>query len=513
MTINLSTPGVYVTEIPSGVHTITGVATSITAFIGRALRGPVDQAVTITSYGDFERIYGGLWTQSHLGYSVRDFFRLGGGTAVIVRVHNQSAATDTATLTVGTSTATLKLSAASPGTWGSKLKATESASVGAPDATYFDLTVTDTGTGVTEVFRQVSYSTTSVRRVDLVVAASSTLVTVDASALPTTAAAAYPVDSGAATAGGDGGALGSTQIRGDSALKTGMYALDTVDLFNLLVIPPYYPGTGDMSTWDIEPGSTVVADAQSYVLKRRAVLLLDAPTSWSSVAKAVAGAGTAPYNRGDHTAVYFPRIVEPDPLRNGQTMTFAPTGAIAGIIAATDANRGVWKSPAGVDAALGGVTALAIPLTNDDIGLLNPLGVNCLRLAPAAGHVVWGARTKDGDDRLASDWKYLAVRRTALFIEESLYRGLQWAVFEPNDEPLWASIRLNIGAFMNNLFRQGAFQGTSPKDAYFVKVDKDTTTQSDINLGVVNILVGFAPLKPAEFVVLRLQQIAGNITV
>lgn len=510
MTINLTTPGVYVTEIPSGVHTITGVATSITAFIGRALRGPVDQAVTITSYGDFERIYGGLWTQSHLGYSVRDFFRLGGGTAIIVRVHNASAATDTATLVVGSSTAALKLKAASPGTWGSKLTATESASVGAPDATYFDLTVTDTGTGVSEVFRQVSYDPASVRRVDLVLAASSTLVTVD-TPLPTTAAAVYPASSPAASAGGDGTTLTYTQIMGDPASKTGMYALDTVDLFNLLVIPPY-TGTGDVGSWDIE-AANVVADAQTYVLKRRAVLLLDAPTTWSSVDKAVTGAGTSPYIRGDHTAVYFPRIVEADPLRKGQTMTFAPTGAIAGIIAATDANRGVWKSPAGVDAALGGVTALAIPLTNDDIGKLNPIGVNCLRLAPAAGHVVWGARTKDGDDRLASDWKYLAVRRTALFLEESLYRGLQWAVFEPNDEPLWASIRLNIGAFMNNLFRQGAFQGTSPKDAYFVKVDKDTTTQTDINLGVVNILVGFAPLKPAEFVILRLQQIAGNIAV
>lgn len=137
--------------------------------------------------------------------------------------------------------------------------------------------------------------------------------------------------------------------------------------------------------------------------------------------------------------------------------------------------------------------------------------MNCLRVAPGAGHVVWGARTRNGSDRIASEWKYLPVRRTALFIEESLFRGIQWAVFEPNDEPLWAQLRLNIGAFLNNLFRQGAFQGKTPRDAYFVKCDATTTTQTDINLGVVNILVGFAPLKPAEFVVLRLQQIAGQI--
>ena len=173
----------------------------------------------------------------------------------------------------------------------------------------------------------------------------------------------------------------------------------------------------------------------------------------------------------------------------------------------------MWKSPAGLEAALNGVSALTVPLTDPEIGRLNPLGLNCLRLAPGSGHAVWGARTREGADQQASEWKYLAVRRTALFLEESLFRGLQWVVFEPNDEPLWAQIRLNIGAFMNTLFRQGAFQGSSPRDAYFVKCDKDTTTQNDVNLGVVNIMVGFAPLKPAEFVVLRLQQMAGQVDV
>ena len=155
--------------------------------------------------------------------------------------------------------------------------------------------------------------------------------------------------------------------------------------------------------------------------------------------------------------------------------------------------------------------ALSVDLTDQQNGRLNPRAVNCLRSRPAAGHVVWGARTLAGNDQLASEWKYLPVRRTALFIEESLYRGTQWAVFEPNDEPLWAELRLNIGAFMQNLFRQGAFQGRTPREAYFVKCDKETTTQNDINLGTVSILVGFAPLKPAEFVFIFIQQIAGQI--
>jgi phage tail sheath protein FI len=149
-------------------------------------------------------------------------------------------------------------------------------------------------------------------------------------------------------------------------------------------------------------------------------------------------------------------------------------------------------------------------LTDDENGDLNPLGINALRSFPLIGTVLWGARTLRGADALTDQWKYIPVRRTALFIEETLFRGLKWVVFEPNDEPLWAQIRLNVGAFMNGLFRQGAFQGTTPAQAYFVKCDGETTTQDDIDRGVVNIVVGFAPLKPAEFVVLKIQQMAGQ---
>jgi hypothetical protein len=152
-----------------------------------------------------------------------------------------------------------------------------------------------------------------------------------------------------------------------------------------------------------------------------------------------------------------------------------------------------------------------VNLTDEENGQLNQLGINCLRVFPINGRVVWGARTMRGANQLADEYKYIPVRRTALFIEESLYRGTQWVVFEPNDEPLWAQIRLNIGAFMQNLFRQGAFQGSTPREAYLVKCDKETTTQNDINLGIVNILVGFAPLKPAEFVIIKIQQLAGQI--
>jgi phage tail sheath protein FI len=212
-----------------------------------------------------------------------------------------------------------------------------------------------------------------------------------------------------------------------------------------------------------------------------------------------------------NVAVYFPRLKMADPLKENRTEEFVPCGAVAGIFARIDAQRGVWKAPAGQEASLSGVREFTYKMTDDQNGQLNPLGLNCLRSFPVYGNVLWGTRTLIGADQLASEWKYIPVRRVALYIEESLYRGTKWVVFEPNDEPLWSQIRLNVGAFMHELFRQGAFQGRTAREAYFVKCDKETTTQNDIDRGIVNILVGFAPLKPAEFVMIKLSQIAGQL--
>jgi phage tail sheath protein FI len=243
------------------------------------------------------------------------------------------------------------------------------------------------------------------------------------------------------------------------------------------------------------------------------MLIVDPPAAWKSAttAKDKLGDLNLTGDNARNAALYFPRVNVPNPARGNIIEPFVASGMVAGIMARTDVSRGVWKAPAGIDASLVGAVSLTVPLNDEENGKLNPLGINCLRTFPIVGSVVWGARTARGADLLASEWKYVPVRRLALFLEESLYRGLQWAVFEPNDEPLWAQIRLNVGAFMHQLFRQGAFQGGSPRDAYFVKCDKDTTTQNDINLGIVNVLVGFAPLKPAEFVVLKIQQMAGQI--
>jgi phage tail sheath protein FI len=315
-----------------------------------------------------------------------------------------------------------------------------------------------------------------------------------------------------AIGGADGSDVGEAQFVGSGmqGSKRGLFALEKADLFNLLCLPPFSFTTQNVTT-------TLVSSAASYCKDRRAMLIVDPPDSWTTK-KAAKDQFTDPNvdfvgTRSNYAAIFFPRLKQPNPLRDNQVEEFAPCGAVAGIFARTDAQRGVWKAPAGQDASLVAVPQLSVPLTDDENGELNPLGINCLRAFPVIGRVVWGARTLEGADRLASEWKYIPVRRTALYIEESLYRGTQWVVFEPNDEPLWAQIRLNVGAFMQGLFRQGAFQGKTPREAYLVKCDKETTTQDDINKGIVNILVGFAPLKPAEFVIIKIQQLAGQIEV
>ena len=206
-------------------------------------------------------------------------------------------------------------------------------------------------------------------------------------------------------------------------------------------------------------------------------------------------------------AVYFPWIKALDPSgKSSEPILLPPSGYIAGLYARIDANRGVWKAPAGTEASLGGAVGLAIDLTDVQHGNLNPLNVNVIRRFAASGIVAFGARTVTSDP----EWKYVPVRRTAIMLRVSIYYSIQWAVFEPNDEPLWSQLRLNITSFMMTLFRQGAFQGASPSQAFFVKCDGETTTQADIDLGIVNVLVGFAPLKPAEFVVVKISQKAGQ---
>ncbi len=510
MATTVSYPGVYIEELPSGVRPIVGVATSIAAFVGRARRGPVDEPVRVQSFGEYERVFGGLWADSTMSYAVQQFFTNGGGDAVIVRVHNGGAK---ATVTIGADDAALALEAADEGDWGRFLRVTvDHDTRDDASGSLFNLGVVEVdpadATQVVrrEEFRNVSMAEGSPRDVRTVVAQQSRLVRVTAAGAtrpPATSADATIADG---ADGADGAAVGATQFEGSEAGKTGMHALAKTDLFNLLCLPP--------PTRSTDHADTTWTAAAALCRRRRAVLLVDAPSAWTGVptAEQLATVTAAVAGRMDTAALYFPRLRAPDPLAEGRLADFAPCGAVAGVIARIDAQRGVWKAPAGQEAGLAGVRGFTVALTDGENGQLNPLGVNCLRSFPVTGNVVWGARTMEGADRLASQWKYLPVRRLAYMVEETLSRSLQWVVFEPNDEPLWGQIRLNVGSFMQGLFRQGAFQGRTPREAYLVKCDRETTTQADIDAGIVNVLVGFAPLRPAEFVVVKIQQLAGQVT-
>ncbi len=308
--------------------------------------------------------------------------------------------------------------------------------------------------------------------------------------------------------GADGSVLtpstdGNFEIALTGDATKGVFLLDRVDIFNLLCVPA-------------ETSPAAITTLQQYCATKRAFYIVDswqlATTSGlqtSGPAGSSAGPITGQY--ATNAAFYFPWVEAPDPLAGNRPTLFPPCGFVAGIYAATDATRGVWKAPAGIDASLTGVTGLQYTLTDAENGQLNIQAINCLREFKVYGDVVWGARTLQGNDQTGSEWKYVPIRRLALYIESSLYNGTQWVVFEPNDETLWGQIRLNVGAFMQQLFLQGAFQGTSPQQAYFVKCDAENNPQASIDQGIVNILVGFAPLYPAEFVVIQIQQMAGQL--
>ncbi|HTQ89282.1 MAG TPA: phage tail sheath subtilisin-like domain-containing protein [Streptosporangiaceae bacterium] len=632
MTVTPTYPGVYIQEIPSGSRTITGVATSITAFVGTALRGPVNEPVPLAGFGDFERTFGGLGRNIGLGYAVRDFFLNGGSNALVVRVVHKDdgdATTDdhpadTAEISLPAGDGSLALQATGPGVWANALEAEVSypsgadardiaAGQGVAESDLFTLVVRD-GHGPdapSETFRNVTVAD-GPQRLDLVLAASTLvrpggalpavrpdavpsavghlavdglhLVAHDAAtwvpgmsvevsypdeADPDTQAEAtrqgvdaadlfdltftvggeqqpplhfltvvpgpnrvdtelagsplahvlgtlpdarpqegrYPATGTVAVhAGVDGDVPNAVDYVGEEDAKTGMHALLKADLFNILCFPPPSP-SGDLP-------DSVWAEAAAFCTDKRAFLIVDPPSAQTAVTLPgwVTGDGGLTGATMRNAAIYFPRIRRPDPLRGGATNTFAACGAVAGTYARTDGARGVWTAPAGIDAGLSGVVGLPVSLTDDENGALNPLGLNCLRTFRGVGSVVWGARTLRGSDVLSDDYKYVPVRRLALFLEETLYRSTQWAVFAPNDEPLWAQLRLSVGAFMQSLFRQGAFQGSTPREAFFVSCNRDTTTQYDIDRGIVNLIVGFAPLKPAEFVVISIQQMTAAAT-
>jgi uncharacterized protein len=639
-------PGVYVEELPSGVNTITGVSTAVTAFLGYFMQGPMDTPVQLFGPGDLEQNFGPPNINSEATYGIQQFFANGGAEAWAVRVAAGSSQPSLASIQIEESpggTAILTATASSPGSWGNFIRLAVDYNTATP-GTGFNLTVTlvdnssPPNTLSSEVYRNLVLDPSSSSFAPAVVNAASALIqlalvgspsttalpastgTVSGNvsgitltslpgetmqvelggtavgsgsitypttapanltelastlqgllqglgtppAIPNTTVSVIPGTSGnlslqistvsstpsdtltfsgtlasaleletpsagenvqqyalggtsAAAAGTsvtgtDGGPPDAAGIIGDPLAKTGIYALDNAPGFNILCLP-------DVMNLGDNDAFAVISAAENYCQANYAFLIVDVPQS------SAAGTGQSARDtmsgiqdwmsqnatlRSSNAALYYPRPQIPDPLNGYRLRSVAASGTMAGVYAQTDGGPGVWKAPAGTTAVLSNVAALTYQMNNAENGVLNPLGINCLRSLPVFGNVAWGARTLDGADQLESQWKYVPVRRLALYIEASLYQGTQWVVFEPNSEPLWAQIRLDVGTFMQQLFLKGAFQGSTPTSAYFVKCDSQSTTQADIDLGIVNIVVGFAPLLPAEFVILQIQQIAGQ---
>ncbi|MBA3339382.1 MAG: phage tail sheath family protein [Geodermatophilaceae bacterium] len=637
----LTYPGVYIREVPSGSRSIAGASTSIAAFVGGFARGPVDTAVRMFSFADFETNFGGMDGANPASFAVSQFFINGGGTAYAVRVASGAAAASVSMGGETGATAVLRATAGqviadravdNPGAWGNALRLEVDYRTVDP-ANQFNLFVSQIRLqdGIaepvrTEVFRNLVMTAGATNNALAVVNAGSAMIRLDqgvgfgnarpagtgflsgdvsgvamgtlvgaatlnvnfgtgvravpvnitvgpanlaavAALLQDAIRTAFPADrlfaqatvnlegarlrvapgrnspdyapgtivsiansAGtlattlrltnalalrnveqyfaeatlplgriiAVTSGTDSGAMNTATLTGNRAARTGIYALDNVDAFNMLAIPEA-----------AEPAlqTAVMAPALAYVIERRAMLFIDPPPGTDTLEEAeawldgIAAAGM----RSPNSVAYYPRLRVSDPTNDGRLRDIAPSGTMAGVWARTDGESGVWKAPAGTTASLRGVPELTHVLSDPQNGVLNPAGLNALRSFDIPGNIAWGARTLMGADLLASDWKYVPVRRTALFIESSLFDGLQWAVFQPNADPLWLEIRGAVNAFMQGLFRQGAFKGTSPREAYIVRCGPDTTTQADINAGIVNVFVGFAPLQPAEFVVVSLQ--------
>jgi hypothetical protein len=537
MPVTVSYPGVYIEELPSSTHTITAAPTSVTVFIGYThpfKTFAFNKAIELFSFSDFEREFGGLFTSgvfdTQLAYAVNQFFLNGGSDAYVVglapRYYDASAPPNILTpnqvLNPGQD-----LSSVDPTQFMNP--STRFGATGQPALVFYSLEPTDrvpmhvtltprnsagTIADVTiaygprsEMYRNVNLTSADPAWIAKRINGISSLVLVGpdaANGFPT----AFPLSTITQTMDAKIPlALNSTFNPEDfTAAFEADSDLDKVSIFNLLVLP----GIAD---------NGILSAGLAFCEQKQAFLIMDPP------AQAAADLSSSPLPaiddgspslldlvpRSINGALYFPYLNSQDPL-TGQPRELPPGGFVAGIFAREDTNRGVWKAPAGLETTILNTTGVVDRgrMTDRRQGVLNPKGVNCLRSFPGIGTVVYGARTLATGNTSLQQWWYTPVRRTALFIEQTLLRNLGWAVFEPNDVPLWVALRTTVENFMLGLFRQGAFQGTTPSQAFQVKCDSTTTTQDDIDNGIVNIVVAFAPLKPAEFVVIKIAQLAGQ---
>lgn len=518
MPVTTTFPGIYIEELPSNAHSVTAAPTSIAVFVGythpfKTVAG-FGVAIPIFNFTDYEREFGGLFVSnlvdSSVAYAVQQFFLNGGSSAYVVglkpayydatgSVLNQidDAAVVPSTTIGGIVFTGLEMTDRVP----MRVTITNTTPSGGGDIVISYGPHIETYRGVNLTAADPNFIET---RIGTPTKPVSSLVTVKAASggYGTSMPAAVGVPVTTSTPTGFATTFNAADFTGAFDADT---SLDKVQVFNLILIP----GVADNAIWSA---------ALAFAERKRAFVILDPPqaakaddTGASSLPK-IADVMDAIVPKSTNGAIYFPYVLTTDAI-TGQQIELPPSGYAAGIYSRTDLNRGVWKAPAGLQTTLLNTTGV-VPrgrMTDARQGMLNPKGINCIRGFPGEGLVIFGARTLVAENTAFEQWKYVPVRRTALFIEQSLYASLGWAVFEPNDEPLWSALRTTVTDFMLSLFNQGAFEGSKPSQAFTVQCNSSTTTQYDIDQGVVNIIVGFRPLKPAEFVIIKIAQLAGQV--
>jgi len=511
------TPGGLVTGVVAGTPTISATWQTVnsSAPVTVTVTPKIPQAIVVTAAATSVSTGHPLQLTATATYSDLTTANVSSSAVWASSPPNLVSVTNTGLASTVAAGGSLTLFASNPGAWGNNLRVSLTVQ-SPPNSSRFNILVQQVTTSgqlqTLESFVNLSVTPSDPQYVVTVIDNDSNYISfIDpGTGLPVapaaTPSATPPLTPIALGGGADGAVLvPATDQNFELALTSnptgGVFLLDRVDIFNLLCVP----GETDAPT---------ISTLQEYCNKKRAFFIVDAPqlsTTAGLINTGPVGSTPGSITTGapaTNSAYYFPWILAPDPLTGNRPTLFPPCGFVAGIYAATDATRGVWKAPAGIDAGLSGDSGLQYNLTDLENGSLNIQAVNCLRHFKVYGDVVWGSRTLAGNDQAGSEWKYIPIRRLALFLESSLYDGTQWVVFEPNDETLWGQVRLNVGTFMQGLFLQGAFAGTTPQQAYFVKCDAENNPPASVALGIVNILVGFAPLYPAEFVVIQIQQIA-----
>jgi len=485
-------PGVYVEEIEIGAKPIEGVSTSTAGFLGQTERGPIEPRL-ITSFEDFKKLYGSL-SDGFLFYAVNGFFANGGKRCFIGRivgVVNDSFKTAKVDLKKDGDVA-LTVSAIGPGTWGNRIEIKiEDASLHERDKNLFKLSIRykeseESEPKVVEVYDNLS-PLPGLNNCERRVNGISNFITIKSEGIRPD-----NITDWVALTDGDEGSIqledfiGREIVDNDKRIKTGLLGFGDIDEISIVCIPDEHSVNG------------VTDELVKHCEKLRdRFAILQSKQSDTNIAN------LWPPKDSKYAAFYFPWLKIIDPL-TGLPKLVPPGGHIAGIYARSDTERGVHKAPA--NEIVRGVVGLQFNISQGEQEILNPRGVNCIRAFPGRGIRVWGARTTSSDPL----WKYINVRRLLLYLEESIEKGTQWVVFEPNDERLWARVKQSITNFLTKVWKDGALMGSTPEEAFFVKCDRTTMTQDDIDNGRLICIIGVAPVKPAEFVIFRIAQWAGG---